>query len=125
MRFRIFGVTIAWFIVMSVVLLDIFFPSLTSSIDFSAKYSFQYAFFYFLMSFNLCSSFKRQQKNELLKRRAVPYSVIVTFFILLMLELIAMYIYPERNFQWFWILMGIIGIYLGMLTFRLLYKECY
>lgn len=125
MRIREYSMSLAWLVILCVILLGIYFPSLNYSTNYAPKYSFHYFLFYFLLSFNLCSSFKRQQKFTLLKRRALPCAIILAFVILLLVELTAMYIYPDRIFQWFWNFLGIIGIYVGMLSFRLLYYSCY
>jgi hypothetical protein len=125
LRIREYSMSLAWLVILCVILLGIYFPSLNHATNCAPKYSFHYFLFYFLLSFNLCSSFKRQQKYTALKRNALLYALILTFVILLLVELTALNIYPERMFQGFWNLLGITGAYIGMLSFRLLYYSCY
>ena len=125
MGIRSFVVSTAWLILLTILLLGIYFPSLDDGIDFSPKYNFQYWLFYFILTINLCSSFTKQTVNQRLKRRAQPIALFFTLFVLLLIELIAMYIYPERNIQWLWNFWGLIGAYTGLLSFRLLYGACY
>ncbi len=125
MIFRVYGLSIAWVILLGILLLGIYFPALDDITNYTPKYSFQYFFFYGLLSFNLCSSYTRQTNYRLLKRRALPYSLITSIAILIIIELIALTIYPDRHLQWFWNICGIIGVFSGRLLFRLLYNACY
>gem|GEM_PF-6393252 len=124
MSLRFFGVTLAWLILLSVILLGINFPSLKHGTSFLPKFAFQYFFSFTALSFFVCSSLKKQMKSNLFRRRAFELSVIICTVIIVLIEITAMSIYPDRSFQWFWSFSGLMGVGLGIGSFRLLYDAC-
>jgi hypothetical protein len=106
------------------ILLGINFPSLKNGASFLPKFAFQYFFSFSALYFFVCSSLKKQMKSNLFRRRAFELSVIICAAIIVLIEITAMYIYPNRSFQWFWSFSGLIGVVIGIGSFRLLYDAC-
>jgi hypothetical protein len=121
---RHFGVSVAWTILLFIILLGIYSPSLSIGSNFSFRFSLQYFMGFGLLSFSICSSLKKQMSNNSFRRNAFQLSAIVGTALLILVEVIAMNIYPDRSMQWFWTFCGFSGIGTGLIVFRLLYDAC-
>jgi len=122
--FRIFGVSLVWTIVLFVILLGIYSPSMNLGSSFSIRFSMQYFLGFGLLSFSICSSLKKQMKKDYYRRNAFQISAIICAIMLILVEALAMGIYPGRSIQFFWMFFGLLGIATGLGAFRLLYDAC-
>jgi hypothetical protein len=96
---------------------------------FLSNTSLQYLIGYFL-AYGICTmswiiSYKKQLNSRLLKRRGIAYGMITMSFHLAFCELLALGLQTQREIQEGWIISGILGIFVGMWVFRLVYRNCY
>lgn len=77
-----------------------------------------------LLTLSWSISFKRQGRYPRTKRRALPYAQLLVLFLLILLEFLAFGTQGSRAFQWIWLLSGICGGFIGVWSFRLLYRRC-
>jgi asparagine N-glycosylation enzyme membrane subunit Stt3 len=122
--FRFYGVSLIWATLLTIILLGINSPNLNTGSSFAWRFALQYFFGFGLLAFSVCSSLKKQLKRNYFRRNAFQYSVAISIGLLLIIEIVAMNIYPGRAFQFFWSFCAITGIIGGLGAFRLLYDAC-
>lgn len=75
-------------------------------------------------SLSLLSAFYKQLKYSNLKRNAVPITLGVGTFIGTFSEVIAIGLHHHHDFNFWNVVMNIIGTILGIVAFKIVYKEC-
>jgi len=122
---RFYIVSFFWIVLLCLLFLGVDFPNLDKGSSFNYKYCIQYFVGYGWLTFLLITSFKKQLRFNLLRFRAFMYAMAISTLILLAIEIACMFLHPAREFQIFWNLFGLIGIYGGKELFRLVYRSCY
>ncbi|MFT5580840.1 MAG: hypothetical protein ACI9G9_000077 [Psychromonas sp.] len=89
------------------------------------KYCLRYFISFAILTHICIVSFKRQMNKKRLRVQAFPAAIILSCIVLAGIEILSLALFNERTWQLFWIFSGTIGIFIGVWTFRMLYKNEY
>lgn len=80
-------------------------------------------FFYTLLSLQLIIAFKKQNSNSILKHNAILIGFILSLFYGIILETLQYYIYVGRTADLIDIIANLIGAFLGVSLFFIIYNQ--